>query len=210
MSGTTSLILIGPPGAGKGTQAKRLIGRFGVPQISTGDMLRASAAAGSALGLRAKADYMDQGKLVPDEVVIGLIDERLAQADCEKGFMLDGFPRTVPQAEALDALLAKRSRKLDAVVLIEVADQDLVTRLSGRRVGKDGRIWHVVTDPPPAGEEVIQRDDDRESVVRERLGVYRRQTEPVVGHYQKQGLVRRIDGNGSPDDVTARIFHALA
>ena len=204
-----SLILIGPPGAGKGTQAKRLIGRFGVPQISTGDMLRASAAAGSALGLRAKAE-MDQGKLVADDIVIGLIEERLAQSDCAKGFMLDGFPRTLPQAEALDALLGRLGRKLDAVVLIEVRDDDLVARLSGRRVGKDGRIWHVVTDPPPAGVEVTQRDDDRESVVRERLGVYRRQTEPVVGHYAKQNLVRRIDGTGSPDEVTTRIFHALA
>jgi adenylate kinase len=204
-----SLILIGPPGAGKGTQAKRLRERYGVPQISTGDMLRASAAQGSPLGQRAKA-VMDQGQLVPDEIVIGLIEERLGQADCAKGFMLDGFPRTVPQAEALDGLLGRLGRKLDGVVLIEVDDDDLIGRLSGRRVGKDGHIWHVLSDPPPAGVDVVQRDDDREEVVRERLEVYRRQTEPVVEHYRAQGLVRPVEGAGTPDDVTKRIFHALS
>ena len=206
---TTSLILIGPPGAGKGTQAQRLVELLGVPQISTGDMLRAAAAAGTPLGQKAKT-FMDAGKLVPDEVVVGLCDERLRQPDCSQGFMLDGFPRTLPQAEALDALLGRLGRKLAAVVLIEVDDDDIVRRITGRRVGRDGRIWHILTDPPPAGVEVIQREDDREEVIRERLSVYRRQTEPVVDYYVKQGLVRRVDGSGSPEDVTARISHALS
>lgn len=203
------LVLLGPPGAGKGTQAQLLVERLGIPQISTGDMLRAAVAAGTPLGQKAKG-FMSAGQLVPDEVVIGLIDERLRASDCAKGFMLDGFPRTLPQAEALDALLARLGRKLDAVVLIEVPDEALVKRISGRRVGKDGKVWHVVSDPPPAGVEVVQRADDREEVVRERLTVYRRQTEPVVGHYDGKGLVRRVEGSGSPDDVTARISHALA
>lgn len=204
-----SLILIGPPGAGKGTQAKRLMDQLRIPQISTGDMLRAARAAGTPLGLEAKR-FMESGALVPDDVVIGLIDERLRQPDCASGFMLDGFPRTLPQAEALDALLGKLGRKLDAVVLIEVDEEALVVRLSGRRTSKvDGKIYHVVTDPPPPGVEVFQREDDREEVIRERLAVYRRQTEPVIGHYDKQRLVRRIDGSGSVDDVTARIDRAL-
>jgi adenylate kinase len=172
-------------------------------------MLRAAIAGGTPLGLQAKT-FMDAGKLVPDEVVISLIDERLQKPDCAKGFMLDGFPRTLPQAEALDTLLARLRRTLDAVVLIEVSDDALVKRISGRRVGQDGRVWHVVNDPPPAGAPVVQRADDREEVVRERLTVYRRQTEPVVGHYDRKGLVRRVDGSGPPDDVTARISHALA
>ncbi|MBI2891983.1 MAG: adenylate kinase [Deltaproteobacteria bacterium] len=204
-----ALILIGPPGAGKGTQAKRLMDRLRIPQISTGDMLRAARAAGTPLGLQARK-FMDSGALVPDEIVIGLIDERLREPDCSSGFMLDGFPRTLPQAQALDALLGKLGRKLDAVVLIEVDEEPLVARLSGRRTSKvDGRIYHVVTDPPPPGVEVFQREDDREEVIRERLAVYRRQTEPVIGHYDEQGLVRRIDGSGSVDEVTARIDRAL-
>ena len=204
-----SLVLIGPPGAGKGTQAKRVIERLGVPQISTGDMLRAAKAAGTPLGRRAQ-ESMDAGKLVPDDVVIGLIDDRLRESDTSTGFMLDGFPRTLPQAQALDALLAKLGRKLDGVVLIEVNEESLVKRLSGRRTSKvDGKIYHVVTDPPPAGVEVFQRDDDREEAIRERFKVYRQQTEPVIGHYSQQGLIRRIDGNAPPDEVTARINRAL-
>ncbi|WP_148897094.1 adenylate kinase [Geothermobacter ehrlichii] len=196
-----NLILLGPPGAGKGTQAKMLIERFGIPQISTGDMLRAAVAAKTELGLKAKA-CMDAGALVPDEVVIGIVGERLQQADCDKGFILDGFPRTVPQADALKATLAGLDKALSAVISLEVDVEALIERLTGRRTCRDcGRGFHLKFDPPAkadvcdsCGGELFQRDDDREETIRKRLQVYQEQTAPLVEYYQREGLLVAIDG----------------
>ncbi|RMF42707.1 MAG: adenylate kinase [Deltaproteobacteria bacterium] len=196
-----NLILLGPPGAGKGTQAKMLIDRFGIPQISTGDMLRAAVAAGTELGLKAKA-CMDSGALVPDEVVIGIVGERLAQADCDKGFILDGFPRTVAQADALKQTLGQLGKSLDAVISLEVDTEALVERLTGRRTCRAcGQGFHVRFDPPAkegvcdaCGGELYQRDDDREETIRKRLDVYQEQTSPLIEYYQQEGLLAAIDG----------------
>lgn len=210
------LILLGPPGAGKGTQAKRLVEKYGIPQISTGDMLRAALKAGTELGLKAKT-YMDAGKLVPDEVVIGLIEERIKEADCKNGFMLDGFPRTVAQADALSAVMAKSSLKLDHVVSIDVANEELVLRLTGRRTCRAcGAGFHVSFDPPKkegvcdkCGGELYQRDDDSEATIRNRLKVYGDQTEPLIAYYKKAGLLRPIDGTGSIEDIFGRVTAVL-
>jgi adenylate kinase len=211
------LILLGPPGAGKGTQAKKLVKVAGIPQISTGDMLREAVAAGSELGREAKR-YMDAGDLVPDEVVIGLVEERLQKDDCSFGFMLDGFPRTVPQAESLDGILDKLERSLDHVVLLEVEDEELVRRITGRRVcGNCGAIWHIEFSPPPepnkcscGSTDLRQRADDNEETVRQRLAAYRDQTEPLVGYYDERSLIRRINGTGeTPDGVFARVSEEL-
>ena len=210
------LILLGPPGAGKGTQAKRLIERYGIPQISTGDILRAAVREGTELGKKAK-QYMDAGQLVPDEVVIGIIRERLKEADCAKGFILDGFPRTVPQAEALKSVLAELGQALDHVVSIEVPDEDLVERLTGRRTcRKCGAMYHVKFTPPKqegvcdkCGGELYQRDDDKEETIRARLKVYHDQTAPLVEFYNEEGLLRRIDGVGSVDEIYGRILGVL-
>lgn len=196
-----NLILLGPPGAGKGTQAKMLIEQFGIPQISTGDMLRAAVAAGSELGKKAKA-CMDAGTLVPDDVVIGIVGERLAQPDCDKGFILDGFPRTVAQADALGETLAAIGKKLDAVISLEVDSEALVERLTGRRTCRAcGQGFHVRFDPPSkegvcdaCGGELYQRDDDREETIRKRLQVYQEQTAPLIDYYQREGLLSSIDG----------------
>jgi len=210
------LILLGPPGAGKGTQAKRLIERYGIPQISTGDILRAAVRDGTDLGRKAK-QYMDAGKLVPDEVVIGIIEERLQQPDCAKGFILDGFPRTVAQADALNRVLANLGQAIDHVVSIEVPDEELVERLTGRRTCRGcGAMYHVKFSPPKAqgvcdkcGGELYQRDDDREETIRARLKVYHEQTAPLVEYYEKAGLLRRIPGQGSVDEIYARIEGVL-
>ena len=210
------LILLGPPGAGKGTQAKRLIERYGIPQISTGDILRAAVREGTELGKKAK-QYMDAGQLVPDEVVIGIIRERLKEADCAKGFILDGFPRTVPQAEALKSVLAELGQALDHVVSIEVPDEDLVERLTGRRTCRNcGAMYHVKFTPPKqegvcdkCGGELYQRDDDKEETIRARLKVYHDQTAPLVEFYNEEGLLRRIDGVGSVDEIYGRILGVL-
>lgn len=203
------LILVGPPGAGKGTQAKRLVNTLEIPHISTGDMLRAARAAGTELGKKAGA-LMDRGELVPDDVVIGLVMERIAQDDAKAGFMLDGFPRTEPQARALDGAMTEAGVKLDAVVLIEVEDAKIERRITGRRSDpKTGKIYHVEFDPPPEGLEVEQRKDDTSEAVRERLSKYHASTAPIIPYYEAQGLLKRIDGDRPPDAVTASILGAL-
>jgi adenylate kinase len=209
------VVFIGPPGAGKGTQAQRLCAKLGVPQIATGDMLRAARKAGTELGRKAD-EFMKLGALVPDEVVIGLVEERVQEPDAAPGFVLDGFPRTVPQAEILDKILAKLGREIAHVVLLEVPDALILERITGRRVGETtGRIYHLKYDPPPSpdrgegGERLLLREDDREDVVRPRLVNYSALTAPLVAWYGKKGLLRRVDGVGAVDDVTQAIFRAI-
>ncbi len=210
------LILLGPPGAGKGTQAKLLMSRLGVPQVSTGDMLRQSVADGTDLGRKAKS-FMDRGALVPDEVVIGIIEERLRQPDCKGGYILDGFPRTLAQAEALSKALMSLSASLDRVLSVEVPEDDLVKRLAGRRVCRGcGSMFHVDTHPPrrievcdKCGDALYQRDDDKEETIRHRLRVYLEQTEPLIAYYEKRGLLTQIDGRGTIEEISQRIDRAL-
>jgi adenylate kinase len=203
------MILVGPPGAGKGTQAARLVDRFLIPHISSGDMLRAAVKEGTQLGQEADR-YMKAGQLVPDEVVIGMILERIAKHDCAKGFMLDGFPRTRPQAEALDQAMAKAGVALDAVVLIEVPDELIVDRITGRRTDPaTGRIYHIKYDPPPPGVEVVQRKDDTIEAVKTRLAKYHSETAPIIPFYLEKGILKRVDGVGDPDIVTERIMAVL-
>jgi len=207
------LILLGPPGAGKGTQAAILSKKFGIPQISTGDMLRAAVKAGTPLGIAAKK-VMDAGQLVSDDIIVGLVTQRLKEADCRRGYLFDGFPRTIPQAEAL----AQAGVALDYVLEIDVPDEDIIARMSGRRVHPgSGRVYHEKFNPPKiagrddlTGEPLVQRDDDREDTVRKRLEVYRKQTRPLVEHYRKQPVnYRRISGLGSVEEVSARALAAL-
>ena len=210
------VILLGPPGAGKGTQAKLMIDRWNIPQISTGDILRAAVREGTPLGVEAKR-YMNAGELVPDTVVIGIIAERLKEEDAGEGFILDGFPRTIPQAEALGEILTEIGRKIDHVVSIEVDDEELVTRLTGRRMCKEcGESFHVVFNPPKeegacdrCSGELYLRDDDKEETIRQRLAVYSEQTEPLIEFYAGSSLVRKIEGTGSIDDIFARVAEAL-
>ncbi len=211
-----NLILLGPPGGGKGTQAKLLMDRYKVPQISTGDILRDNLKRGTELGKQAK-QFMDKGQLVPDAVVIGIIRDRLKKPDCNGGFMLDGFPRTVVQGEALDKVLADMSRKLDHVVSIEVPDEELVKRLTGRRTCRAcGEGYHVMFKPPKkegacdkCGGELYQRDDDNETTVRNRLSVYKKQTQPLIDYYGKKGLLREINGLGSIQEIFGRVSKVL-
>jgi len=210
------IILLGPPGAGKGTQAKLLIERLGVPQVSTGDMLRAAVTAGTPLGREAKA-FMDRGALVPDAVIIGLVRERLQAADCARGYILDGFPRTVAQAEALEKTLLDLRLTLDHVLCLEVPADDLVVRIAGRRTCRGcGAMFHVRFSPAKrngtcdaCGGETYQRDDDREETVRRRLEVYAQQTEPLVRFYEGRGLLRRIAGTGEISEIFARMVQSL-
>jgi len=210
------LILLGPPGAGKGTQAKMLADRFGIPQISTGDILRAAVKEGTPMGVRAKA-FMDAGGLVPDEVVVGIVRERLQKSDCAGGFILDGFPRTVAQADALKDNLRQLGKDLDAVVSLEVDIEALVERLTGRRTCRDcGRGYHVKFDPPRSpevcdacGGVLFQRDDDREETIRKRLDVYRAQTAPLADYYRAGGLLIGIDGMREIEHVQQQILVAL-
>ncbi|MCG6983402.1 MAG: adenylate kinase [Deltaproteobacteria bacterium] len=212
-----NIILLGPPGAGKGTQAKMLIDKYQIPQISTGDILRAAVKEGTTLGKEAKS-FMDKGQLVPDSVVIGIVEERIQEPDCTKGYMLDGFPRTVPQAEALDGMLSKLSVGIDHVVSIEVANDELVKRLTGRRTCREcGAGYHVMFDPPKVegvcdkcGGELYQRDDDNEQTVRSRLNVYESQTLPLIDYYKAQGKIRPIDGVGEIKEIFGRITTVLS
>jgi adenylate kinase len=213
-----NLILLGPPGAGKGTQAERLREDFALPHISTGDILRAEVAAGSELGVEAKR-YMDAGDLVPDGVIVGMITARVGEADAHDGFLLDGFPRNAKQADALAQALGQLSRKLTAALLIDVPDEELVRRLAGRRVcvKNPSHIYHVEFDPPKHegvcdqdGSRLIQRDDDKEETIRHRLQVYHAQTEPLIAHYDEAGMLRRFDGTRDPDEVHARVRATIA
>jgi adenylate kinase len=211
-----NLILVGPPGAGKGTQAEKLTEDFGLPYYATGNILRDAVAEGTELGKKAK-EYMDKGDLVPDDVIIGVILEALASEEAADGFLLDGFPRTVPQADALGEALEKVGRSISGVLLIDVPDDEVVKRLSGRRVSKSGRVYHVDFDPPKHedrcdidGSPLIQRDDDKPETIRKRLDVYHEQTEPLVDYYEQRNLLRRFDGTRSPTDVHDHIRATVA
>jgi adenylate kinase len=208
------LILLGPPGAGKGTQAKFIREKFGIPQISTGDMLRAAVKAGTPLGREVKK-VLDAGQLVSDDIIIGLVKERLKDLDCRRGYLFDGFPRTIPQAEAMQ----QAGVPLDYVLEIDVPDDEIITRMSGRRVHPgSGRVYHVKFNPPQTadrddvtGEPLVQREDDREETVKKRLEIYRTQTRPVVDYYRRLApeKYRRISGHGSLDEITKRALAAL-
>jgi adenylate kinase len=203
------LILIGPPGAGKGTQAKLLTTQWGIPQIATGDMLREAKKVGTPLGLQA-AEYMSRGALVPDEVVIGLVGERLKQPDAQAGFLLDGFPRTVAQAEALGKLLADKKLALGAVVQLDVPRELLVERTVLRRTDKrTGQIYHLKYNPPPLGAELEHRADDQPETVAKRLDAYEAMTAALLPYYEAKGLLRRVDGTLSPAEVTKEILRCL-
>ena len=211
------VILLGPPGSGKGTQAKKFSLDSGLPQLSTGDMLRAAMAKGSALGLEAKS-YMDKGALVPDTVVIGLIAERIVEGDCHRGFILDGFPRTIPQAEALEQLIHSENKTLDRVVLFEIKEEELIKRLSGRRTClKCGSMYHLESAKPSVegvcnacGSGLIQREDDRAEVIKKRLHVYQTQTSPLADFYRKSGKLKSVDAARSPAEVYSTMAQILA
>jgi adenylate kinase len=207
-----NLIIMGPPGSGKGTQGKLIAEKYHIPQISTGDILREAISNGLALGLKARA-YMARGELVPDEVVIGIIEDRLMQRNYEKGFLLDGFPRTVAQAEALQRMLGKRGLTVDHVINIEIEAEELISRLRGRRTcSRCGAMYHLLFNPPKrdgicdtCGGSLYQRDDDKEETIRSRLDIYSQQTRPVIQYYASQGLLRSIDGVGNIGDI----FHLI-
>lgn len=210
------MIFLGPPGSGKGTQAKMISDKLGIPQISTGDMLRSAVREGTPMGLKAKA-MMDAGALVADEVVVGIVQERLAKADCEAGFILDGFPRTVPQADALQACLKGLGKELDAVISLEVDNDAVVERITGRRTCQDcGKMYHVRFDPPAqddvcsrCGGKLYLREDDQEATIRKRLEVYAEQTAPLIAYYQQADLVRTVDGMQGISQVQAQILVAI-
>ena len=210
------LVLVGPPGAGKGTQAQFISAHLQVPKISTGDIFRANVSQGTPLGQEARK-YMDAGDLVPDEITIGMVKERLAEDDARKGFLLDGFPRNVPQAKIFDGILEETSSPLDVVLELVVDDDEVVRRLSGRRTCRNcGHIWHIDFDPPSTegvcdicGGELFQRDDDKPETVRHRLDVYYEQTSPLIGYYAEQGILVGIDAMGPVDNVTDRAIAAL-
>jgi adenylate kinase len=212
-----NLILMGPPGAGKGTQAERLVDDFDLPYYATGDILRAAIAEGTELGKEAQP-IVEAGDLVPDELMIGVIMERLDTPEAEDGFILDGFPRTVGQAEALDEALDRRGRFLTAALLIDAPAEEVIRRLSGRRICvKNGHVYHVESDPPKTegvcdqdGSRLIQRDDDKPETIKRRLSVYREQTEPLIDWYDQRGVLRRFDGSRPPEEVHSHIRATLA
>ncbi|MEW6111927.1 MAG: adenylate kinase [Thermodesulfobacteriota bacterium] len=212
------IVLLGGPGSGKGTQAKKLTDKYQIPQISTGDIFRAAVKEGTPMGLKAK-EYMDKGELVPDEVVVGVVKERLAKPDLDKGFMLDGFPRTLGQAQALDKIMAEITKGIDHAILVDVPDEELMKRLTGRRTCRNsacGKMYHVMFNRPKkegvcdaCGSELYQRDDDSEATIRERLNVYAEQTAPLIDYYDKKGLLRRVEGVGPIDGIFASIVKIL-
>ena len=206
-----NIILFGAPGAGKGTQAKELTKKYEIPQISTGDILRAAIANKTPLGLEAKK-LMDEGKLVSDDIVNGLVEARLQETDCEKGFILDGFPRTVAQAEALDGILEKFNKKIEKVIALDVSDDEIIERITGRRVSKKtGKIYHIKYNPPvdENPEDLEQRADDNKETVVKRLEVYNKQTAPVLDYYKKQGKVYTVDGTKKLEEITKDIIKIL-
>lgn len=210
------IVLLGAPGAGKGTQAKILIEKYSVPQISTGDLLRAAVGAGTPLGKEAKS-YMDKGELVPDRVVLGMVEERLKQDDCKKGYILDGFPRNTAQAEALDKMLASLNMQLTAALSVDVPFEDLMKRLTGRRTCKAcGQMYNMYFKPPAkegvcdkCSGELFQRDDDKEATIKKRLEVYNAQTAPLIDYYGKKGIVKTVSGTGGIDDIFKKVTEAL-
>jgi adenylate kinase len=211
-----NLVLLGPPGSGKGTQAERLEEDLRLPYYATGNILRAAVRDETELGRKAK-EYMDRGDLVPDDVIIGVIAERIADHEAEDGFILDGFPRTVRQAEALEARMDELSKRLTAALLIEVSDDEVVRRLGGRRTCRNGHVFHVEFDPPEkegvcdvCGAELTIRDDDKPEVIKHRLAQYREKTEPLVAWYEERGVLERVDGEKDPDDVEEDIRALLA
>lgn len=211
-----NLILLGPPGAGKGTQAKKLTEEFSIPQISTGDILRNAVKAGTAMGLKAK-EYMDAGSLVPDEVVVGIVRDRLLERDCEKGFILDGFPRTVAQADSLQDSLVDLGKNLDRVISLEVDEEALVERLTGRRTCSNcGSGYHLKYEPPnkpdtcdACGGTLFQRDDDKEETIRKRLQVYNNQTSPLINYYRDAGILVKLDGMQPIPQVQEKMLSIL-
>ena len=210
-----NIILLGPPGAGKGTQAKKMVDALNIPQISTGDILRSAVKAGTSMGMEAKK-YMDAGQLVPDEVVIGIIADRLKEKDCAAGYILDGFPRTVAQAEALDKMLQQMGQEIDHVISIEVPDSELLARLTGRRMCGCGASFHVLFNKPKVDGvcdlchgSLYQRDDDREEAIKERLINYHQQTAPLIDFYRQKGKLRSIPGTGGVDDIFAAIMNVI-
>lgn len=210
------IIMLGAPGAGKGTQAKKIAKKYGVPHISTGDIFRANIKEGTELGTKAKT-FMDQGLLVPDELVVELVVDRIRQADCENGFVLDGFPRTIPQAEALDAALKKIGEAMDYAIDVDVPDENIINRMSGRRACLDcGATYHIVTIPTKVegicdvcGSKVVLRDDDQPETVKKRLEVYHAQTQPLIEYYQKQNILKTVDGTQPMDAVFGAIVEIL-
>ncbi len=210
------IVLLGAPGAGKGTQAKKIIEKYSMPQISTGDLLRAAVGAGTALGKEAKS-YMDKGELVPDSVVLGMVEERLKQDDCKKGYILDGFPRNTKQAEALDKMLSALGMSLNAALSVDVPFEDLMKRLTGRRTCKScGQMYNIYSNRPvkdnacdKCGGELFQRDDDKETTIKKRLEVYNAQTAPLIDYYGKKGILKSVSGTGSIDDIFGKVCGAL-
>ena len=210
------IILLGPPGCGKGTQAQKLISEFGFVQLSTGDMLRAAISKGTEIGMQAKS-IIDKGELVSDEIVIGIVRDRIFSTECECGYMLDGFPRTLAQAEKLDQILSDRNQKIDVVLRLCVPDDMAIRRIAGRRFHiTSGRSYNIEFNPPKiegrddiTGEKLVQREDDKEEIVQSRLNTYHELTEPLVRYYQKQGILKAIDGTGSPENIYAEIKQTL-